>query len=247
MNTTELHGKTAVVTGGGSGVGFAVATRLLAAGARVEIWDQSERLLKEAYPRLQRHGVASTAAVDVTDFAAVCEAAERLAAIDILVNSAGVTCPPMSITEYDIAAWQQVIQVDLCGVFYCCRAVLPGMISRGWGRVINIASMAGKEGNPRETAYSAAKAGVIGLTKALGKEVAGSGVLVNAIAPGILVTPMRTSSADPALVRSLMARTPIGRPGELEELAQLVTWLATDGCSYTAGFTFDFSGGRASY
>ncbi len=240
-----------MVTGGGSGVGLAVAMRMLGAGAQVEIWDRSEELVKEAWSRLGPHGAVSTAAVDVADYGAVRDAAAdietRLGTVDVLVNSAGVTCPPMSIADYDVETWHKVLNVDLSGVFYCCRVLVPGMITRGWGRVINIASMAGKEGNPGETAYSAAKAGVIGLTKALGKEVASSGVLVNAIAPGILETPMRTSTADPDLVKHLMARTPIGRPGQLAELAELVAWIASSASSYTAGFTYDFSGGRATY
>ncbi|MYW94347.1 SDR family oxidoreductase [Amycolatopsis rubida] len=247
MSGTGPRGTAAVVTGGASGLGFAVAARLLAGGARVEIWDRSEELLKDALDRLLPRGNVTIAVVDVTDWAAVRDAADRAGEIDVLVNSAGITCPPMAIADYDLRVWHDVVQVDLCGTFHCCRAVLPGMISRGRGRVVNIASMAGKEGNPGETAYSAAKAGVIGLTKALGKEAAASGVLVNAVAPGIMATPMRTSAADPALVEALLARTPAGRPGELAELAELVAFVASDACSYTAGFVFDFSGGRATY
>lgn len=247
MNADGTADTAAVVTGGASGIGFAVAARLLSDGVRVEIWDRSEKLLKDAFARLQLLGTVTTAAVDVTDWAAVRDAADRAGEIDVLVNSAGITCPPMAIAEYDVQVWHNVVQVDLSGTFHCCRAVLPGMIARGRGRVVNIASMAGKEGNPGETAYSAAKAGVIGLTKALGKEAAASGVLVNAVAPGIMATPMRTSTADPALVEALLARTPAGRAGELEELAELVAFVASDACSYTAGFVFDFSGGRATY
>ncbi|WP_020501484.1 SDR family NAD(P)-dependent oxidoreductase [Sciscionella marina] len=176
------------------------------------LWDRSERLLQEACNSMVAGESVRTAVVDVTDFDAVVEAAsdaERvLGRVDVLVNSAGVTCPPVPIGQYRTEDWQRILDGNLSGVFFCCRAVLPGMIAQQYGRVVNVASMAGKEGNPQETAYSAAKAGVIGLTKALGKEVAASGVLVNAVAPGIFATPMRTSAASRELVGKLLDRTP---------------------------------------
>ncbi len=251
MNRIDLRGRAAVVTGGGSGLGRAVTERLLASGARVTVWDRSDVLLDEVGEALAHPGLVSTTRVDVTDFEQVCEAAAQaesaLGRIDVLVTSAGITCSPTPIEEYRVEDWLAVLEVNLSGVFFCCRAVIPGMISRGYGRVINVASMAGKEGNPQETAYAAAKAGVIALTKSLGKEVAAAGVLVNAVAPGVLTTPMRTSTASAELVGRLMERTPIGRPGDVDEVAALVAWMASAECSYTSGFTFDASGGRATY
>lgn len=251
MNQIDLHGRNAVVTGGGSGMGRAAAERMLTSGARVMLWDLDEQLLAETRAALEASGPVHSAVVDVSDYTSVRRAAEATESafgrIDILVNSAGITCPPQPIDGYSVDVWRKVVDVNLTGVFHCCRAVLPGMIARGYGRVINVASMAGKEGNPHETAYSAAKAGVIGLTKSLGKEAGKAGVLVNAVAPGIWATSMRTSSASADLVDQLLARTPLGRPGTNAEIAALVAWMASEECSYTTGFTFDASGGRATY
>ncbi|MFP5020318.1 SDR family NAD(P)-dependent oxidoreductase [Pseudonocardia phyllosphaerae] len=252
MNQFDLQGRRAIVTGGASGLGRAVVQRFLESGASVVIWDLAEDLLAEARSSLEQYGHVETEAVNVTDVDDVDRAAaaaeEKLGGgIDILVNSAGVTCAPQAIDGYPIDDWKLVIDVNLSGLFYCCRAVIPGMMSRGYGRVVNVASMAGKEGNPQETAYSAAKAGVIGLTKSLGKEAAVKGVLVNAVAPGVFETPMRTSGASKDLVGQLLARMPVGRAGHEEELGALVTWIASEDCSFTTGFCFDASGGRATY
>lgn len=250
-NQIDLRERTAVVTGAGGGLGRAVAERLLVSGARVMLWDAAEPFLKQTRAALDGAGPVHATQVDISDVDAVDRAAAEsmstLGRIDILVNSAGVSSPPAPITDYSVEQWDLVMRVNLFGTFFCCRAFLPQMMAQHYGRVINIASMAGKEGNPHETAYSAAKAGVIGLTKALGKEVAASGVVVNAVAPGVLATTMRTSAASADLVAGLLERTPMGRAGELHEIAALVAWMASEESSYSSGFTFDASGGRATY
>lgn len=213
------------------------------------LWDIQGLSLDRARNDLSELGFVQTALVDVTDYAMVERAAQNTGPIDILVNSAGINRPPSSITDYSIADWDRVIAVDLSGTFFCCRAVIPGMVERGYGRVINIASMAGKEGNPMMPAYSAAKAGVIGLTKSLGKELAAAGVIVNAIAPTLIDTPMnrQTSASAPELTARLLEKIPMGRRGQVEELASMAAWLASEECSFTTGFTFDLSGGRTTY
>lgn len=232
-------------------MGRAAVRRLLRSGAHVMIWDVYQEVLDESREALGTLGSLHTAVVDVSDFdsvsGAAAEAESVLGSIDILVNSAGITCPPTPIAEFKLDDWRRIIDIDLSGVFYCCRVVVPGMIERGYGRVINVTSMAGKEGGAQETAYSAAKAGVIGLTKSLGKEGAPAGVMVNAIAPGVLDTRMRTSAASPELIGRLMEKTPAGRPGTDDEFAAMVAWMASEECSYTSGFTFDVSGGRTTY
>lgn len=253
MNRIDLHGRNAVVTGGCSGLGHAAAERILQSGARVMIWDRAEAALAAARESLAGLGPVETLAVDVSDAEAVGRAAAeseaRLGGIDILVNSAGITRPPTPFTAYPVQDWQDIMRVNLDGVFHCCRAVIPGMIARGYGRVINIASMAGKEGNITAPAYSAAKAGVIGLSKSLGRELGRTGVLVNAVAPGMIDTPMqtKTTAAAPDHVDEILRRTPMGRLGKPEEFAALVAWMASAECGYTTGFTFDLSGGRATY
>lgn len=251
MNRIDLEGRSAIVTGGASGIGLATAKRFLESGARVTLWDRSEESLREVDIVLGRLGSVRVASVDVTDFDAVSQATADADAgfggIDILVNSAGITASPAAISDYPLSDWNSVIAVNLTGVFHCCRAIIPKMIGRGYGRVINVASMSGKEGNPQETAYAAAKAGVIAMTKSLGKEVGRAGVIVNAIAPGVLTTPMRSSKASPELVQQLLQRTALGRPGTTEEVAAVIAWMASEDCAYTTGFTFDASGGRATY
>lgn len=253
MNRIDLQGRNAVITGGCSGLGYAAAERFLRSGARIMIWDRSAAELDAARGRLAALGPVEIVIVDVSDFEAVGGAAAQaealLGGIDILVNSAGITRPPTAFSAYPVQDWKDILTVNLDGVFYCCRAVIPGMIARGYGRVINVASMAGKEGNITAPAYSAAKAGVIGLSKSLGRELGRTGVLVNAVAPGMIDTPMqtKTTAAAPGHVDEILRRTPMGRLGRTEEFAALVAWMASAECGYTTGFTFDLSGGRATY
>lgn len=249
MNRIDLNGRTAIVTGGASGLGFAVAKRFLESGARVVIWDMPSETLNAALAQLSPLGEVTAVGLSVVDASAVEKAAGAAGAVDILVCSAGINRPPTPISSYSLQDWHDVIDVDLTGVFLCCRFVMPGMIERGYGRVINIASIAGKEGNAFMPAYAAAKAGVIGLTKALAKEVAPSGVVVNAIAPTVIDTPMnrKTSAAAPEISAKLLEKIPMGRRGTVEELAAMAAWMASEECSFTTGFTFDLSGGRATY
>lgn len=248
-NKIDLEKRIAVITGGASGLGLAIAQRYLISGAQVVLWDVGTEALSRAVATLSPFGKIEAEAVNVTDYPAVERAAAKIGKIDILVNSAGINRPPAPIAVYPLQDWNDIIAIDLTGVFYTCRAIIPGMVARGYGRVINIASIAGKEGNPLMPAYAAAKAGVIGMTKSLGKELGTSGVTVNAIAPTIIDTPMnrKTSAAAPEIAAQLLAKIPMGRRGTVEELAAMAAWLASDECSFTTGFTFDLSGGRATY
>jgi 2-dehydro-3-deoxy-L-rhamnonate dehydrogenase (NAD+) len=243
MNQLDLHGRSAVVTGGGRGIGLAIAQRLLASGARVSLWDRDATVLAT-------HAGVHTAVVDVTDDAAVQSAAaatvSALGGIDILFNNAGIAGGSKPSWELSPDEWRQVIDIDLTGVFLCCRAVVPLMRPRGWGRIVNVASIAGKEGNPNAAHYSAAKAGVIGFTKALGKELATSGVLVNCITPAVIETDI-LKQLTPEHVAYMRSKIPMGRFGKVEEAAALVAWLCSDDCSFTTGGVFDLSGGRATY
>ena len=235
-----FRGRTALVTGGGSGIGAATVVRLLAAGARVASLD-----LGDGAP----DGALSLQA-DVTDSrevdAAVRRAEAELGPIDALVCSAGV--PGLSLRTVDVAdeEWKRVFAINSDGVFWCNRAVLPGMIERGYGRIVNVASIAGKEGNPMATAYSASKAAVIAMTKAIGKDVAGTGVLVNCIAPAVIDTPI-LDGLSTEHIDYMVERIPLGRVGTPEEVAALIVWLAGDECSFSTGAVYDISGGRAVY
>jgi 2-dehydro-3-deoxy-L-rhamnonate dehydrogenase (NAD+) len=239
----RFAGKVAVITGGVSGIGAGIASRLATEGARLSLWDQDES-------GLAKSNAAHTVHLDVTDADAVQRAAEttagELGSIDILVTSAGITGPNVSTWEYPVAAWDRVIDVNLKGVFYCNRAVVPFMRSQNSGRIVNIASIAGKEGNPNASAYSASKAGVIGLTKALGKELADTGIRVNCVTPAAVKTPL-FSQMTQQQIDWMLSKIPIGRFGEIDEVASLVLWLASDECSFTTGGVFDISGGRATY
>jgi 3-oxoacyl-[acyl-carrier protein] reductase len=241
--TQLFAGRTAIVTGGASGIGAGVARRLAAEGAAVSVWDMDESALAAT-------GAAHTVALDVADAEAVHRAAESTAAalgkIDILVASAGITGPNHPAWEYPIAAWDKVIDINLKGVFYCCRAVIPFMQANGYGRIVNIASIAGKEGNPNASAYSASKAGVIGLTKSLGKELADSEIRVNCVTPAAVKTPI-FEQMSPQQIDWMLSKIPIGRFGEIDEVASLVLWLASEACSFSTGAVFDISGGRATY
>ena len=248
MNRIDLDGRRAVVTGGAQGIGRAIAERLLASGASVTLWDRDAGELGAAREALGPD--ADAVVVDVADPGSVERAAaETVGAagrIDILVNNAGIAGPNATTWEYPIDEWRQVIEIDLNGVFYCCRAVVPHMIERGYGRIVNIASIAGKEGNPNASAYSAAKAGVIGLTKSLGKELADRDVAVNCITPAAARTRIFEQITQ-AHIDYMLSKIPRGRFVLVEELAALVAWLVSAENSFTTGAVFDASGGRATY
>lgn len=253
MNSIDLAGRTSVITGGGSGIGLASARRFLESGARVELWGRDGDKLREAATSLADRGTVTWRAVDVADHAAVQRAADEaqreLGQVDILFNNAGVALEVCPMIEMSLDAWHQNIAINLNGVFYACRAFVPAMVRRGWGRVINVSSMAGKDGNAFQSAYSAAKGGVIAFTKSLGKELATSGVTVNAIAPTLFETPlaMATMAKAPAAMQAVIEKIPMRRMGRAEEAAAMAAWIASDDCSFTTGFTFDLSGGRATY
>ena len=223
--------RTAVITGGASGIGRASAQRLGQDGIRVVTLDVS--------------GDADVVA-DVTDPAAVEAAIEAIGPVDILVNSAGIVGPNKPLWEVSDQEWAATFAVNVTGTFHLCRAAVPGMRDRGWGRIVNLASMAGKDGNPRLGAYSASKAAVIGMTKSLGKELATSGVLVNAVAPAVIETPMNATNT-PEVLEYMTSLIPMRRLGRPEEVAELVAWLASDKCSFSTGAVYDLSGGRATY
>jgi len=239
----RFAGRTAVVTGGVSGIGAGIAARLAAEGARLSLWDMDAA-------GLAKSNAAHTVQLDVTDAGAVERAAADTAAalgtIDILVTSAGITGPNVSTWEYPVAAWDKVIDVNLKGVYYSNRAVVPFMRAQNRGHIVNIASIAGKDGNPNASAYSASKAGVIGLTKSLGKELADTQIRVNCVTPAAVKTPL-FSQMTQQQIDWMLSKIPIGRFGEIDEVASLVLWLASDECSFSTGGVFDISGGRATY
>jgi 3-oxoacyl-[acyl-carrier protein] reductase len=245
MNQIDLKNRAAVVTGGARGIGYAIAERLTQAGAKVAIWD-----LEGAPASGARLAGGIGVAMDVTKAdsvaAALAETEQRIGPVDVLVASAGITGPNAAVADYPVEAWRSVIDIDLTGVFLCNRAVVPGMAKRNYGRIVNIASVAGKEGNPNAAAYSAAKAGVIALTKSLGKELAGTGVRVNAVAPAVIKTEMLAQMTEQH-IQYMLSKIPMGRFGTVEEVAALVAWLASEDCSFSTGAVFDISGGRATY
>lgn len=250
MNQLDLAGKNAIVTGGASGIGLAVAWRLAASGAAVALWDLSEGALHQAAKELGRAAQVRAFRVDVSDQRQVESAFEAtvqaLGRVQALVNSAGITGPNATTWEYPVDAWHRVLQVNLDGTFLCCRALVPHMLESGYGRIVNIASIAGKEGNPNAPAYSASKGGVIALTKSLGKELARKGVLVNCVTPGAVRTPIfEQMSAEH--IEYMLSKIPMGRFGTVDEIAALVAWLCTEECSFSTGAVFDLSGGRATY
>jgi 3-oxoacyl-[acyl-carrier protein] reductase len=238
----------AVVTGGASGIGLAISERLLAEGARIAVWDADGARLQDLKHRLGAAVVTTT--VDVADAGDVERAAREaigaLGKIDILIANAGITGPNAPTWEYPIEAWKRVIEVNLNGAFFCSRALVPHMLSRGYGRIVNLASIAGKEGNPNAPAYSASKAAVIGLTKSLGKELAKSGITVNCVTPAAVRTPLFEQMTEQH-IQYMLSRIPMGRFGTTDEVASLVGWLASEECSFCTGAVFDISGGRATY
>ena len=248
MNQLDFHGQHAIVTGGATGLGFAIAQRLLQSGGAVTLWDRDEKAAQQAVAAL---GSKATAlAVDVSDHACVMDAMKRMGPlatrIDALVNCAGVTGPNAKVWDYPVDAWRQVMNVNLDGLFYCCREVVPRMRAQGYGRIVNIASVAGKEGNPNASAYSASKAAVIALTKSLGKELADLDVRVNCVTPAAVKTAI-FDQMSAEHIQFMLGKIPMGRFGTPQEVAALVAWLCTEDCSFSTGAVFDLSGGRATY
>ena len=249
-NRFDLEGQRAVVTGAAQGIGRAVTERLLESGAAVALWDSDPETLEATCRELAARGRVHPIEVDVTDAGAVTEAAAAteaaLGGIDVLVNNAGISGPNMPTWEYPLEDWRRVMAIDLDGVFHCCRAVLPGMIERDYGRVVNVASIAGKEGNPNAPAYSAAKGGVIALTKSLGKELAGYDISVNCVTPAAARTRIFDQMSEQQ-IDYMLSKIPRGRFVTVEEIAALIAWLCTRECSFSTGAVFDISGGRATY
>jgi 2-dehydro-3-deoxy-L-rhamnonate dehydrogenase (NAD+) len=246
MTATDLTGRVAIITGGARGLGLAIAERLAAGGARIALWDSDAAALADAAAKLG----AQAETTDVTDAASLEAALTRteaaLGPCDIMVANAGITGPNHLLEDYPIADWRRVIEVDLIGVYLTCRAVLPGMRARDRGRIVNIASIAGKEGNPNASAYSAAKAGVIGLTKSLGKELATTGVRVNCITPAAVETEL-FAQMTAEQIAWMKSKIPMGRFGQASEVAEMAAFLASDAVSFSTGAVFDCSGGRAVY
>ena len=246
MNQIDLAGRSAIVTGGARGIGRAITERFVSSGAKVAIWDVDGRMAEETAKLLHQTAVQ----VDVTDEASVNAALQKSEAaigpVDILVTSAAITGPNLTVAEYPAEDWRQVLDIDLTGPFLCSKAVVPGMMARNYGRIVHIASVAGKEGNPNASAYSAAKAGVIALTKSLGKELANTGIRVNCITPAAVKTDMFAQMTEQH-IGYMLAKIPMGRFGLVEEMAALVAWLASEECSFSTGAVFDLSGGRATY
>ena len=245
--TRRLDGQGAIVTGGARGIGLGIAQRLSKEGCRVVLWDRSFEAFDAATAGFSP---ASLQIVNVADYGQVEQAfaasEQALGTIDILVNNAGINGPVAPTWEYPLEAWDRVLAVDLTGVFYCCRAVVPHLRARGYGRIVNVASIAGKEGNQGIAAYAAAKAGVIGFTKSLARELVDSGVLVNAIAPVLTETDLFREMT-PEHIALARSRIPMGRTLQVPEVAAMVAWIASPECSFSTGFVFDLSGGRATY
>jgi 3-oxoacyl-[acyl-carrier protein] reductase len=247
MADGSFKGRVAVVTGGARGIGLACAAKIVAGGGRVALWDRDLPRAKQSAKEMKD---AVAIEVDVTSDLSIDKALaateQHLAPADILIASAGITGPNTTVVQYPVDAWRQVIDINLTGVFLCNRALAPGMVKRGWGRIVNIASVAGKEGNPNASAYSASKAGVIGLTKSLGKELATSGVLVNCVAPAVIKTELFSQMTEQH-IQYMLSKIPMNRFGEVEEVAELVSWLASPLCTFSTASVFDLSGGRATY
>ena len=245
----RFAGRRAVVTGGAAGIGLTFATRFVAEGGSVSLWDMNQEALDQA--RAALGAKASGVKVNVADWAEVEAAAAASAAqlgggIDVLVACAGITGPNVPLAEYPVDQWRRVVDVNLNGLFYCNRAVVPYMQAGNYGRIVNVASVAGKEGNPNASAYSASKAGVIGLTKSLGKELATSGVLVNCVAPAVVKTELFSQMTEQH-ISYMLSKIPMNRFGEVDEVAEMVAWLASPLCTFATGAAFDLSGGRATY
>ena len=248
MNRLDFAGRNAIVTGGAQGIGLAIVERLVASGARVRIWDRDAKLLSETLSKLGKSATGD--AIDVTDAGAIARGAksalDALGKIDVLVNNAGIAGPSLPVVDYPVEEWRRVIEIDLTGPFLCCRAVVPHMTKAGYGRIVNIASVAGKEGNPNAAAYGAAKGGLITFTKSLGKELAQTGVLVNCVTPAAAQTAI-LEQVTPEFAKFMLSKIPMGRFVKVDEIAALACWLASEDCSFSTGGVFDISGGRATY
>jgi 3-oxoacyl-[acyl-carrier protein] reductase len=250
LNRIELEGRAAIVTGGAQGIGLAIAQRLLSSGARVSIWDANEQELTKAVASLKALGNVDGELVDVTSASRV-EAAHRnslarLGKIDILVANAGIAGPNHKTWDYPIDAWREVLEINLTGIFLCCKTVLPQMLEHNYGRIVNVASIAGKEGNPNASAYSASKAGVVALTKSLGKETANKNIAVNCITPAAARTRIFEQMTQEH-IDFMLSKIPRARFLEVQEIAAMVAWLVSEENSFTTGAVFDLSGGRATY
>jgi len=243
----RFAGKTAVITGGASGLGLTSGQRIAEEGGNVFLWDMDGEGLEKAQKKIPSAHIKQ---IDITDPEAVenaaAQAAEKTGVIDILINSAGITGATGPVQEFPIDSWRKVMQINLDGTFYCCRAIIPHMLKNGYGRIINIASVAGKEGNPNASAYSASKAGVIGLTKSLGKELAQTGITANCVTPATFESPI-LDQLPQSQVDYMRSKIPMGRLGTAEENANIVCFIASEDCSFTTAATFDTSGGRTTY
>ncbi len=250
MNTIDLKDRTAVVTGGARGIGFAAAQKMLACGAAVALWDVDAAALAKAAALLQGSGRVHSAVVDVTDEGSVADgvgaALRDFGKVDILVNNAGITGGNAPLWQLEPGIWRRVVEVNLVGPYLTCRAIVPHMLAAGYGRIVNIASIAGKDGNPNASHYSASKAGLIGLTKSLAKELATKGVLVNCVTPAAAKTEMFEQMSREH-IDYMLAKIPMNRFLEVGELAAMIAWLASADCSFSTGAVFDISGGRAVY
>ncbi len=250
MDNSHLEGRRAVITGGARGMGYAIAKRFLEKGAAVALWDLDEARLAQAADSLSSTGKVSYHKVDVSSFdnveAAAKQAQQTLGGVELLVNAAGLAGATAPVTDYPNDVWHKVMDVNLNGIFYCCKTIVPMMQSANYGRIVNIASIAGKEGNPNASAYSASKAGLIGFTKSLGKELATSNISVNVICPAVVDTEMLKDVKD-SHIEYMLSKIPMGRMGSVDEIANLVEFLSSEGCSYSTGAVYDLSGGRATY
>jgi 2-dehydro-3-deoxy-L-rhamnonate dehydrogenase (NAD+) len=248
MNKINLENQVAIVTGGARGIGFACAQRYIESGAKVAIWDIDADAMNSAATALGKN--AATFKVDVTSEVSIATATAEVVAlwgrIDILVNNAGITGPNVKTWDYPVADFRKVVEIDLVAPFLVCRSVVPEMIKAGYGRIVNIASVAGKEGNPTASAYSSAKAGLIGLTKSLGKELATTGVLCNCVTPAAAETDI-FKQMTPSHIDYMKSKIPMNRFVQVDEIAAMVAWLSSADCSFTTGGVFDISGGRATY
>ena len=248
MNQLDLKGRHAIITGGASGLGYAISERMLASGASVTWWDVNTEVMANAAKTMGAdvHCEKVDVTLHTSVVAALARTLQKRGKVDILVNSAGITGPNVKLADYSTEAWAQVINVNLNGTFHCCREVAAHMQGNQYGRIVNIASVAGKEGNPNASAYSASKAGVIALTKSLGKELANNGVLVNCVTPAAVKTAM-FDQMTPEHIAFMLSKIPMSRFGNPEEIAAMVAWLCTEDCSFSTGAVFDLSGGRATY